>query len=114
MVYALLDGGSICDVISQSVITDLKFDTWTEFMTVKTLDSSVEGKRQLTSMRVESIEGVYAADVGGALMGALLTGNSDIPPAKRNLSKFPHLASLRYEDHNTELEMILGVSHVDT
>ena len=65
VVYALLDSGSDRDVISQSVIKDLKLDTWTEFMTVKTLDSTVEGERRLTSMRVESIEGAYAADVEG-------------------------------------------------
>ena len=94
VVYALLDSGSDRDVISQSVVKDLKMDTWTEFMTVKTLDSLVEGERRLTSMRVESIEGVYTADIEVALVGPLLTGNNDIPPAKRNLSEFPHLASL--------------------
>ena len=114
VVYALLDSGSDRDVISQSLITDLKLDTWTEFMTVKTLDSSVEGERRLTSMRLESVQGAYSADIDGALVGAMLTGNNDIPPAKRNLSEFPHLASLRYEDHDAELEMIIGVSHIDT
>ena len=58
--------------------------------------------------------GAYAANVEGALVGALLTGNNDIPPARRNLSEFPHLSSLQYEDHDAELEMIISVAHIDT
>ena len=57
VIYALLDGGTDRDVISQSVIKDLLIDTWTE-----------------------------------------LTGNNDIPPAKRYLSEFPHLLSLEDEE----------------
>ena len=57
VIYALLDGGSDRDVISQSVIKDLLIDTWTE-----------------------------------------LTGNNDIPPAKRYLLEFPHLLSLEDEE----------------
>ena len=83
-------------------------------MTVKTLDSTVEGEQRLTSMRLESIGGAYAANVEGALVGALLTGNNNIPPAKRNLSEYPHLSSLVYEDHDAELDMIIGVAHIDT
>ena len=48
MVYALLDSGSNRDVLSQSLITDLKLDSWIEYLTVKTLDTMVEGERQLT------------------------------------------------------------------
>ena len=65
-------------------------------------------------MRVESIGGAYAASVEGALVGTLLTGNNDIPPAKRNLSEYPHLSSLEYEYHDAELYMIIGVAHIDT
>ena len=43
-----------------------------------------------------------------------LQENNDIPPAKRNLSEFPHLSSLKYEDHDAELDMINGVAHIDT
>ena len=40
VVYALLDSGSDRDVMSQLIIKELKLDTWTEFMTVKTLELS--------------------------------------------------------------------------
>ena len=73
VVYALLDQGSDCDVISQSLMRDLRLDTWTEYMTVKTLDHSVEGERALTSMRLESVDQFYRADVQGALVGTMLT-----------------------------------------
>lgn len=76
MVYALLDSGSKCDVISQLLISELKLDSWTEYMTVKTLDTSVEGERRITSMRIEAVNASYAADVDAALVGSMLTGNS--------------------------------------
>ena len=75
VVYALLDQGSDRDVISQSLLRDLRLDTWTEYMTVKMLDHSVEGERALTSMRIESVDQFYRADVQGALVGSMLTGN---------------------------------------
>ena len=63
LVYALLDSGSDREVISRSVIKELKLNTWTEAMTVRTLDNTVEGERRLTSMRLESIGGAYAANM---------------------------------------------------
>ena len=104
VVYALLDSGSDRDVISQSIISDLKLDTWTEFMTVKTLDNSVEGERSLTSMRLESIQGVYSADIEGALVGAMLTGNNDIPPRNETFPNFLilHLYNLKTMTPNSK------------
>ena len=101
MVYALLDSGSNRDVISQSLITNLKLDSWTEYLRVKTLDTMVEGERQLTSMRIKSVDASYAVDC-------------DIPPAKRNWSSYPHLSSLVFEDHDSELEFIIGCAHDHT
>ena len=60
VVYALFDQGSDRDVISHSLVRDLRLDMWTQYITVKTVDNSVEGERALT-------------------------GN-DVPPAKRCLS----------------------------
>ena len=114
MVYALLDSGSDHDVISQSLITNLKLDSWTEYLTVKTLDTIVEGERQLTSMRIESVDASYAVHVEGALVGSTLTGNCDIPPGKRNWSSYPHLSSLVFKDHVAELELIIGCAHGHT
>ena len=63
VVYALLDQGSDRDVISQSLMRDLRLDTWTQYMTVKTLDNTVEGERALTSIRLKSVDQFYRADV---------------------------------------------------
>ena len=62
VVYALLDQGSDRDVISPSLIKDLRLDTWTEYMTVKTLDHSVRAERALTSVRIESVDQFYRAE----------------------------------------------------
>ena len=60
-------------------------------MTARTLDHSVEGERALMSIRLESVDQVYRADVQGALVGSMLTGN-DVSPAKRCLSAWSHVS----------------------
>ena len=112
IVYALLDTGSNRDVISPSIVAELRLETWTEVLTVQTLDNSVSGERLLTALTVESINGKYSAMVKGALVGRLLAG--DAPQSKRNLSYFPHLAALPFEDHDANLDLIIGVPHVET
>ena len=114
IVYALLDTGGDRDVISPSIVAELRLETWTEVLTVQTLDYLVSGERSLTAMTVESIDGKYSAMVKGALVGRLLAGNSDVPLSKRNLSHFPHLAALPFEDHDANLDLIIGVPHVET
>ena len=118
VVNARLDSGSDRDFISQSMIKELKLDTWMEFMTVKILDNTEEGDHCLTSrrrlMRIKSVDANYLAEVEGALVGQLLTRNNDILPAKRNLSALPHLSSLVFEDHDADLDMIIGVAHIHT
>ena len=113
VVYALLDQGSDRDVISPSLIKDLRLDTWTEYMTVKTLDHSVRAERALTSVRIESVDQFYRADVRGALVGSRLIGN-DVPPAKRDVSAWSHISDLSFEDYDASLELIIGVPHAET
>ena len=79
IVYALLDTGSDRDVISPSIVAELRLETWTEVLTVQTLDNLVSGERSLTAMMVESINRKYSAMVKRALVGRLLAGNGDVP-----------------------------------
>ena len=85
----MLNTGSDRDVISEDVISRLNMATTTKLMTVKTVNSTDTQNRNFT---LRSITGSYNADVKEALVGKLLTSNSDCPPCRRNVSKFSHLS----------------------
>ena len=47
-------------------------------------------------------------------MGDLTVTGNDIPPAKRDLSKFRHLDGIEFADIDSDVEMVLSVAHVYT
>ena len=112
IVLALLDTGSDRDIVAKTVSDELKLSLWTEHLTVKTLDCYTTGERALTKLSIQSVDGLYEADVSGALVGEFLTGDGDVNPAHRNVSRYPHLADLPFEDFDAELEMIIGIAHI--
>ena len=113
IVYALLDSGSDVDVISEGLVERLQIiPKWSE-LTLVTLDSRENMKRAFVGVSVESIDKEYVADVRNALVGNLLTSETDLPPAKRDVSKYSHLSDIVFEDHDAKVEMIVGAAHVD-
>ena len=112
IVLALLDTGSDRDIVAKNVSEELDMGTWTETLTVKTLDCYTSGERALTKLSIQSVDGLYKADVNGALIGEFLAGDGDINPAHRNVSKYKHLADLPFKDFDAELEMIIGIAHI--
>ena len=89
--------------------SDLPTDA--ELIEVRVLGGESIGPRRVASYIVESIEDDYTAAVPNAMVATLLTTQSDIPPAKRDLSNFDHLSSLPFIDVNDGIGMIIGVSH---
>ena len=95
IVLALLDTGSNRDIVAKNVSEELEIGTWMETLMVKTLDCYTSGERALTKLSIQSVDGLYEANVNGALIVEFLTGDGDINPAHRNVSKYPHLAVRR-------------------
>ena len=79
--YAMLDTGSDRDVISEDVIVDLELIQRKRPVTIQTVESSTTDYRHFVDLRIESLDSSYGADINDALVGMLLTGNSDLPPA---------------------------------
>ena len=111
-VYALLDSGSDRDVISNDVKDALGLSVLSQRMSVKTLDSVIVGNRSTTNFALQSLDSSYSADVDGALVADMLTSDSDIPPSKRDVSGYPHLADLVFDDLDSSVQMIVGVAHI--
>ena len=109
----MLDSGADRDVISEAVIEELNIATIEMEMRVNTVDHSVTNRRSLASFVVESMDGSYRADVDGALVGKLLTGESDVPPCRRDLSSYPHLQGVDFDRHDADVSMIICAAHAD-
>ena len=68
IVLALLDTGSDRDIVAKNVSEELDLNTWTETLMVKMLDCYTSGERALTKLSIQSVDGLYEANVNGALM----------------------------------------------
>ena len=110
-VYALLDTGSNRDVIDEDLIDDLDIECTSELMQVKVLGNESLGPRRVASFSIQSLEGDFEGFAKNAMVANLLTNQSDIPPAKRDFSMHPHLASLPFVDVEEGIAMIIGISH---
>ena len=110
----MLDSGADRDVISETVIEELNIATKEMEMRVITVDHCATNRRSLASFVVESVDGSYRADVDGALVGKLLTGEGDVPPHRRDLSSFPHLQDVSFDRYDADVSMIICAAHADT
>ena len=107
----MIDSGADRDVISEDVIKDLAIETTTTNMRVITVDSEIVSKRTMASFTIESIDESYCANVIEALVGRLLTSESDMAPYKRNLKDYPHLKDVRFYAMDATVDVIIGAAH---
>ena len=112
--YALLDTGSDRDVIDESLAKELKLKTRSRMMNVQVLGVQDLSPRDVASISIASLDGKYEAEVENALVGNLLTCNSDIPPAKRNFDRLQHLAHLEFYNIDADIRMIISVDHCES
>ena len=109
----MIDSGADRDVISEEMTKKLGLETtWTELRVV-TIDSEILSRRKLAKFSIESLEEEYKADVTEALVGQILTGESDIPPHRRDISAMPHLEGISFQKSNEGVHLIVGAAHAE-
>ena len=115
-VYALMDTGSDRDVIDEGVASELGLHRKSKMMNVCVLGGKDLGPRELAEIEICSMDGKYQAHIENALIGNLLTCNSDVPPAKMDLTKWKHIeeAQIPFININSEVRMIISVDHCDS
>ena len=113
LVYAMLDTGSDRDVISEELIADLELEQRIKSVTVQTVEATITEDRNFVNVRIQSIDGSYSAEITDALVGKLVAGKTDIPPAKRNLSALRHVENIEFDNIDAGILMIIGVSHIE-
>ena len=114
IVYAMLDSGSDRDIIAVELAVELGLEQITKTVNVKTVETNVTTNKQFADLRIEAIDESYGANIKDAMVARLLTNGNDLPPAKRDRRQFPHADGIVFEDHDAEIQMILGVAHAET
>ena len=85
-------------VVSEDDVRRLRLTQVTKIMTMQ--------QHLLANFVVKSIHSPYSVEVEQALVAKLWYGEKDIPPSKRDLSKF--------DDADVGVGMILSVAHTNT
>ena len=111
LINCMADTGADRDVIGEQTIKRLNIGTKDADLKVVTVDNEIVSKRKLASFSIESLDGDYHAEVNDALVGNILTGENDVPPFRRDLSKCRHLSDVKFDEVDEAVEMIIGAAH---
>ena len=109
----MIDSGADRDVISETITHRLGLETtWTDLRVV-TVDNEISSKRKLAKFSIESLEESYSAEVSDGLVGTILTGESDIAPHLRDISKMAHLQGISFQKCHEGVHLIIGAAHAE-
>merc|ERR1712002_743512 len=97
-VFAMLDSGSDRDVICEDLVTTLNIPTREKQMTVRTVESQQTRHRRLASFKIVSTDSQYEATIRDAMVVDLRASASDVPPCRRDISKWRHLHDIKFDD----------------
>ena len=61
---------------------------------------------------MESLDGEYSVTVNDALVGNILTGEHEVPPSRRDLTSYSHLADITFPEVEGNVKVILGAAHI--
>merc|ERR1712055_136096 len=115
VVYALLDSGSDRDCVSERMARRLGLDLRATEVNLATADATTREMRLLGKVAFESIDGEYRAEVDDVLFETFPAAEDEIPPARRDLSEWPHLKDIEFINlpDGAKVEVILSVAHAD-
>ena len=65
---------------------------------LNTFDKSVKSKRAFTSFKIANLNNTFEMDIDKALVGNLLSTESEKPPSPKELKKFEHLKNLEINE----------------
>ena len=111
-IFALLDTGTDRDFLSYKVANRLGLKFGQEWMEITTVKGPVVELRDVADLRVGSVDGSYECDVSSAIIGHLPVVEWDIPPVKRDLSAYKHLADIELDDaEEGGVEAVISIGH---
>ena len=105
----MLDPGATRSVVNRKIVNDLNLPIENKSMRVSTIDSVNEGFRDVSSFTISNLGGEYSFPVAKALVGDILTLESDVPPSKKDIEGFSHLEGIEFDElPNKEIGILLS------
>ena len=78
-------------------------------MRVITIELIKDSSRDVTSFKLSDLGGAYTFNVSNALIGDILTLESDVPPTKKDIEGFSHLEGIDFDElPNKEIGILLS------
>ena len=96
--YALLDTGANCSAITDELALKIKANMKTLNIRLGTFDNNSVSKREVTSFKVSNLSETFSINVNNALVGNLLSTESEKPPRTANLQQYDHLKDLIFNE----------------
>ena len=94
----MLDQGATRSVISKRIVDVLNLPMESKNMRVITVDSLKDGPRDVASFSLSDLGGEFTFPVSNALVGDILTLESDVPPTAADIEGFSHLEGVTFDE----------------
>ena len=112
LIWALLDGCSDKDIFEEEIASDLGIQTTEHSVSMTTVEGKVNVVKYLGDLSISSMDESYDCDINDAIFAPFPKARNDIPPIRRDLSKFPHLASVEFPDiEGDKISGIISAAH---
>ena len=102
----MLDSGANCDCVTRTLVEGMGLKTRELMIEVQTIASHNREKNWLASFTIESLNGREKIVVENALVTEPFTGDGDMPPSQRDLSRFEHLKGVNFPNVSGNIELI--------
>ena len=89
--YALLDTGATSCAINRKLALDLGLDIREQYKTLYTFDKASHGVKEVTSFIVTDINENIRLEIINALVGDIMTTESEVPCPKNAIKQFDHM-----------------------
>ena len=112
----MLDGGSNCDVISKSLVEDLKLPTDNVNSTLLlSVEGGIHGPRQFTDFAISNLEGDVTLSISDALVSDFLTTDKEKPPTNKEIEGVEYLKDVKFDElDNKEIGLLISMKHAWT
>ena len=114
--YAMLDGGSNCDVINRRLANELQLNmSRVDSTLLLSVEGGRYGPREFTEFAVGNLEGDVTLTVTDALVSDFLTTDEERPPTNQEIEGIEYLEGVKFDElDNKEIGLLISMRHAWT
>ena len=113
--YAMLDGGSNCDVVSSQLAKELKLTTSSVESTLLSVEGGNYGTRDFTECAVSNLEGDVTLLMTDVLVSDFLTTDEEKPPTNKEIEGVEYLEGVKFDElEDKRIGVLISMRHAWT